>query len=261
MSTATNALNISSAGLVNFDGTSSFSGVTLTQYATLVGAASNSITSVGPGTSGQFYRSNGAGADASYQTVSNTVSNAANLTDNAVIRGDGGSRGVQTSTVSISDSGQMTNASQPAFLAYLGSTDANAIGGSSGAGPGVTIGSLTALTEVFDQNSDFNTDGTFTAPVTGRYLFSSSVTMSNCGAQTGFNQRLTTSNRGERGNQGKLSNWKDGSSVTTSVLHSAADMDAADTAVITIEATASTKTVGIAGSASAITFFSGYLVC
>lgn len=41
-----NAINISAAGLVKYDGAGTFSGVTVTQHATLVGAASNGITSV-----------------------------------------------------------------------------------------------------------------------------------------------------------------------------------------------------------------------
>jgi hypothetical protein len=41
-----NAVNISSAGLVRYDGAGTFTGVTVTQFATLVGGASNGITSV-----------------------------------------------------------------------------------------------------------------------------------------------------------------------------------------------------------------------
>ena len=48
-----NAVNISSAGLVKYDGTSTFSGVTTTQHAVLVGSTSNSITNLGVGTNGQ----------------------------------------------------------------------------------------------------------------------------------------------------------------------------------------------------------------
>lgn len=41
-----NAVNISSSGIVKYDGAGTFSGVTVTNHATLVGAASNGITSV-----------------------------------------------------------------------------------------------------------------------------------------------------------------------------------------------------------------------
>lgn len=41
-----NAINANSTGLVKYDGAGTFSGVTVTNHATLVGAASNGITSV-----------------------------------------------------------------------------------------------------------------------------------------------------------------------------------------------------------------------
>lgn len=41
-----NAINANSTGLVKYDGAGTFTGVTVTQHATLVGAASNGITSI-----------------------------------------------------------------------------------------------------------------------------------------------------------------------------------------------------------------------
>lgn len=49
-----NAVNISSAGIVKYDGAGTFSGITLTQHAVLIGGASNGITSLGPLTNGQL---------------------------------------------------------------------------------------------------------------------------------------------------------------------------------------------------------------
>src|SRR5215471_12638053 len=72
MGTPANSLDITQAGLVKFDGVSNFSGVTVTQFDTLVGAASNGITSISPGTSGQVLTSNGAASNPSYQTISNS---------------------------------------------------------------------------------------------------------------------------------------------------------------------------------------------
>ena len=51
-----NALNITAAGLVNFDGTATFTGVTVTQFDVLVGSTSNGITSITNGTSGQIFQ-------------------------------------------------------------------------------------------------------------------------------------------------------------------------------------------------------------
>ena len=73
MSVPCNSLDISQAGLVRFDGTSNFTGVTLTQYNTLVGSSSNGITSVSPGTSGYVLTSNGASANPSYQLLSSAL--------------------------------------------------------------------------------------------------------------------------------------------------------------------------------------------
>lgn len=67
--TPANALDITAAGLVKFDGTATFSAVTTTQHDVLVGGASNGITSVGPGSAGQVLQSGGAAADPAYSTA------------------------------------------------------------------------------------------------------------------------------------------------------------------------------------------------
>lgn len=96
------------------------------------------------------------------------VTAGANLTDNAVVRGDGGAKGVQTSTVLISDNGEMTNPSQPSFLAGLSASQLNQAVG--------VLYTIPFATEVFDQGGDYdNSTYTFTAPVTGNYLFTFSL--------------------------------------------------------------------------------------
>lgn len=67
MSTPANALDISTIGIVKFDGVNAFTTTTITQFDTLVGGASNAITSITTGIAGQVLTSNGAGADPSYQ--------------------------------------------------------------------------------------------------------------------------------------------------------------------------------------------------
>lgn len=49
-----NAVNITTAGLVRYDGAGTFTAVTVTDHAVLIGAASNGITSLGPLTNGQL---------------------------------------------------------------------------------------------------------------------------------------------------------------------------------------------------------------
>lgn len=66
---AGNSVNIKSSGIVKFDGTASFSAVTVTQYDVLVGSTSNGITSVGPGSAGQILMSGGASANPLYSTA------------------------------------------------------------------------------------------------------------------------------------------------------------------------------------------------
>jgi hypothetical protein len=69
-STPGNSLNISSAGIVKFDGTATFSADTVTQYNALVGGTSNAITSVAPSaTAGVPLVSGGASADPSFTTA------------------------------------------------------------------------------------------------------------------------------------------------------------------------------------------------
>lgn len=50
-----NAINANSAGLVRYDGAGTFTGVTVTNHAPLIGGASNGITSGTAGTTGQVY--------------------------------------------------------------------------------------------------------------------------------------------------------------------------------------------------------------
>lgn len=68
--TPVNALNISQAGLVKFDGTATFTGVTTTNHNVLIGATSNGITNVAPSaTSGVPLISQGASADPIFGTA------------------------------------------------------------------------------------------------------------------------------------------------------------------------------------------------
>jgi len=65
-----NAINLSQAGLANYNGSGTFTGVTVTQHDLLVGAASNSITSVAPSaTAGVPVVSAGAAADPTFGTA------------------------------------------------------------------------------------------------------------------------------------------------------------------------------------------------
>ncbi len=66
-----NAVNITAAGLVKYDAAGSFSAVTTTNHAVLVGAASNGVTNLGIGTNGQVLVGSSA-ADPVFATLTGT---------------------------------------------------------------------------------------------------------------------------------------------------------------------------------------------
>lgn len=93
MPSSGNAINVNSPGVVSFTGTS-FSESAITQYDTLVGGASQTITSVGPGTAGGILISGGASADPSYVVptagTGTTVTTNASTLEFALSGGGGG---------------------------------------------------------------------------------------------------------------------------------------------------------------------------
>lgn len=103
-----------------------------------------------------------------------------------------------TGTVmSALDSGEITMPLQPAFQAYLASADANVTGN----GTAYALGSVTALTEDFDQGGDLASNGVFTAPVDGKYRFTYAVLLQQCATATNADVTIVTSNYTIRGVQ------------------------------------------------------------
>lgn len=99
-------------------------------------------------------------AVASDSTISSVFNADVDLGSNLLV-GNAGSTGI-----GISAAGVVSLAAQPSCLYVLASADENV----TGAGNNYAIGTNTALTQIFDQNSDMTTAGIFTAPITGRYL-------------------------------------------------------------------------------------------
>lgn len=158
---------------------------------------------------------------------------------------------------------EVTMPSQPAFLEVLGADDLNVTGDFTT----FTIGTGNALTEVFDQNGDMTTGGTFTAPVTGRYYLKLFV---QCGGITGVmdqqNLQITTSNRTFQINLSRpntnINPATGGRGAGGGVV---CDMDAADTATFTINIAFTGappgKVADVLGNANpAETFISGLLI-
>ena len=77
----------------------------------------------------------------------------------------------------------------PAFFASIGTIITNV----TGAG---TTYIIVFQSEIFDQNADFNGSNTFTAPITGRYFFWSSISLEN--VTTASTVGVTTFNASNR---------------------------------------------------------------
>lgn len=71
---------------------------------------------------------------------------------------------------------------KPAFLAYLATNDANQIGN----GATYNLGSVTALTLVYNTGGAMATNGIFTAPITGTYWFNGQILISNMVTSTSY---------------------------------------------------------------------------
>lgn len=161
---------------------------------------------------------------------------------------------INTTTQTPLFEGTRRSVTQPAFLAYLPSDDLN----KTGAGTSFTIGNATALTEVFDQGSNFNTNGTFTAPVTGRYQLNGLVTVIGTTIATIFVITIVTSNRSYQAQYARNASAAN-EGVPISVF---ADMDSGDTSTLTIAVFGEAgDTDDIDGGTNAATSFSGFLVC
>lgn len=156
--------------------------------------------------------------------------------------------------MSVATSGEINFPLQPAFLGFLPSNDVDQTGNA-----GIyTLGTVTALTEVFDQNGDFTTAGVFTAPVTGKYYLSAQAYVTGETIATTITVNIVTSNRTYGASTFRTAgnlNQNYGFSVL-------ADMDASDTATVTIVCNGeAANTDDIVGGSNNATRFSGYLAC
>lgn len=147
---------------------------------------------------------------------------------------------------------EVTKPSQPAFLA----TAAAALN-ITGTGTNYQYGTV-AMTQIFDQNSDFNTNGTFTSPVTGKYIFRAVGYLTDCTNNFACIMRINTSNRNYQNNISTSPSPLDSSGLLTIL----ADMDAADTAVCIVAGNgeaADTEDLLATSGGHNVSYFSGYL--
>ena len=169
----------------------------------------------------------------------------------------GGVTGIATSMTSgtginLAVNGEITMPLQPAFLVTLGTQMSNI------SNSPASFTTVEFDTEVFDQNSDFNTTNyTFTAPVTGRYfIYSTLYLMDADDAASYISLRITTSNRNYEWGLDNMC-WDQDANPWSFNGTGVCDMDAADTATIGILQSGGTAQMDI----DTVSYVCGYLVC
>lgn len=146
--------------------------------------------------------------------------------------------------------GNISEPFQPSFLVTYTGTSVD----QTGDGTNFTV---PYAAEIFDQGQNFNTGSSvFTAPVDGRYSFCAGANIENIlVSHTSQRIDLVTSNR-------TYTNFQQQSLAHTEMYMercTTADMDANDTASVTVGASGGTKTVDVGGNSAALNTFSGFL--
>lgn len=145
----------------------------------------------------------------------------------------------------------LASGSRPQFSAFVSGTSANVTGDG-------TIYTVIFDNEIFDIAGNYNAGtGVFTAPYTGKYLLIGNVLCQDCGvAHTGGWINMVTSNRTYSAGY-----TNPGASAYAGYrgFHVAtiADMDASDTAYVSIFVTGGTKVVDVYGQ-NVHSYFQGY---
>ena len=165
-----------------------------------------------------------------------------------VFRTATGSSGT-TEKMRIDEDGAITSTTQPAFQAKSVAVQSN-----------IAINTAVTVvlgTEIFDQGGDFASN-TFTAPVTGKYQLNFQVRVDSLDTDASYySTRLITSNRTYYTPLMSSSSLSSDPSYWTFASSVLADMDASDTAYITIWQAGG----AVQSDISTDTYFSGFLAC
>lgn len=258
VATPGNSLNITAAGLVKFDGTSVFSGVTTTQHDLLIGAASNGITSVAPSaTSGVPVISQGASADPTFGTavVAGGGTGLTSATAYAVLCGGTTSTGNFQSIAGVGTSGQVLTSNGAGALPTF---QAAASGGN--------------LVLIQSQTASTSASLTFTTGITATYanyfLLYSNVTLSagvnlflQISTNAGVSYIATGYTSGLTNNTYNSSTWTNGSATTGVILLNVSGLSSGFLYLFDVTGGANFQSAGITvannGSGGGASFLSG----
>ena len=162
---------------------------------------------------------------------------------------DGISSSSSSTAINIATNGEVTKPLNPAFRVYQ-STGTNYANGHTMYNQNIT--------EVYDVNADMGTNGSFTAPVTGKYLFTVSIYDTSAADGREYDMILTTSNRNYRWGQRQeyeadVTGFGGNMKLEGTII---VDMDANDTAYVTSGVNATFTN----GANSEHSYFSGILI-
>ena len=200
--------------------------------------ASGDPVAVGPGSDGEVLTSTGAGSPPAFEAAGGGE--------------DGLTNSSNTTWMTVSADEEVNMPLQPCFLAYRTSTASNVTGN----GGAYTI---PFDIEIFDIGSNYATTGIFTAPITGKYIFTSFFRLTGLASRNSIESQFVTSNRKHR----MVTFNADELSATSIVAGGSciADMDASDTCKINLQCWSSSDTVDVYGDGSnGYTYFSGCLL-
>ncbi len=161
---------------------------------------------------------------------------------------DGVTSASSSTAINIATNGEVTKPLNPAFRVHQNTDD--------DAAPNHTMYNSN-ITEDYDVNADMGTNGSFTAPVTGKYLFTMSIYDVNATENTNYDMCFITSNRNYR--WGEYEAFRNGYTGNTNYKTEGAiiaDMDANDTAYVKC----CTNVTITNGGNSEHAYFSGILI-
>lgn len=213
-----NSINANQAGLQKYDGAGTFTGVTVTQYNLLVGAASNDITSVAPSaTTGVPVISNGSSANPSFGTavVAGGGTGATSFNANGVVISNTTTTGALASLALTSGQVVIGGSTTPAAATLTAGTGVSIVNGNNSitinsSGGGLTWNTVTGTAQTAAVNNGYiaNNAGlvTITLPATSAVGDTIAVTginnatgwkiAQNVGNQIFFGTSSTTSGTG-----------------------------------------------------------------